>query len=51
MKRSGWVPGKTRNNNARRKNRARTVNQILRESYRLYTRDRATLKAVKQCLG
>ena len=51
MKRSGWAPGNARNTNSRRKNRIRTINQILRDSYLLHTTDRATLKAVKQYLG
>ena len=30
---------------------ARLINQILRESYRAHTCDRATRMAVKRCLG
>ena len=51
MKRSGWAPGTARTGNSQKKERARTVNQILRDSYRLHARDRATQKAVKHCLG
>jgi hypothetical protein len=52
MKRSGWAPGDARNDNApRKKARGKSVNQILKDSYRLYARDRATQKAVKHCLG
>jgi hypothetical protein len=52
MKRSGWAPGTARIENAsQKKGRARTVNQILKDSYRLHARDRATQKAVKHCLG
>jgi len=52
MKRSGWAQGTARTENtSRKKGRARTVNQILKDSYRLYARDRATQKAVKHCLG
>jgi hypothetical protein len=51
MKRSGWAPGNARIGTTRKKTRARTVNQILKDSYRLYARDRATQKAVKHCLG
>jgi hypothetical protein len=51
MKRSGWAQGNARIEPTRKKGRARTVNQILRDSYRLYARDRASQKAVKHCLG
>ena len=51
MKRSGWAPGRARNGTSQKKERARTVNQILRDSYRLYARDQVTRKAVKHCLG
>ena len=52
MKRSGWAPGHARTESPTpKKGRMRTVNQILRDSYRLYARDRATQKAVKHCLG
>ena len=52
MKRSGWAPGKAHIENASpKKGRTRTLNQILRDSYRLYARDRASQKAVKHCLG
>jgi len=53
MKRSGWVSGSARTGTARRKGRSsrRIVDQILRDSYRLYARDRVTRKAVKACLG
>jgi len=51
MKRSGWVPGTAHSNSSRKKVRARTVNQILKDSYRRYARDRASQKAVKHCLG
>lgn len=52
MKRSGWAPGIARTEStSRKKGRARTVNQILRDSYRIHARDRATQKAVKHCLG
>jgi hypothetical protein len=52
MKRSGWAPGDARNENgSRKKVRGKSVNQILKDSYRLYARDRATRKAVKHCLG
>jgi len=52
MKRSGWAPGTARNEStSRKKGRSRTVNQILKDSYRLYARDRASQKAVKHCLG
>jgi hypothetical protein len=33
-----------------KKRRTRTVSQILRDSYRLYARDRASRMAVKRCL-
>jgi hypothetical protein len=51
MKRSGWAPGTGRTGTSRKKGRARTVNQILKDSYRLHAHDRATQKAVKHCLG
>ena len=55
MKRSGWAPGAARNGTTRKKGRARTVNQtvnqILKDSYRLHARDWATQKAVKHYLG
>ena len=51
MKRSGWAPGTARTNNSRKKGRNRTVDQILKASYRLYAYDRTTRKAVKHCLG
>jgi len=52
MKRSGWASGTSRpNHSSRKKGRARTVNQILKDAYRLYARDQATRKAVKHCLG
>jgi hypothetical protein len=52
MKRSGWAPGNARTEStSRKKARTRTINQILRDSYRLYARDRASQKAVKHCLG
>jgi hypothetical protein len=52
MKRSGWAPGIARiETPSRKKARTRTLNQILRDSYRLYARDRASQKAVKHCLG
>jgi hypothetical protein len=52
MKRSGWAPGTCPHRSPTpKKGRARTVNQILRDSYRLYARDRASQKAVKHCLG
>jgi hypothetical protein len=52
MKRSGWAPGTARTIIAsRKKGRARTVNQILKDSYRLYARDRDSRKAVKACRG
>jgi hypothetical protein len=52
MKRSGWAPGTARNGaSSRKKTRARTVNQILKDSYKLYARDRTSRKAVKACLG
>jgi hypothetical protein len=52
MKRSGWAPGNARTGNVSpKKGRSRTLNQILRDSYRLYARDRASQKAVKHCLG
>ena len=42
MKRSGWAPGTARIENAsQKKGRARTVNQNLKDSYRLHARDRA----------
>lgn len=53
MKRSGWAPASARMGSAPRK-RSRTkaiVDDILRDSYRLYARDRASRKAVKHCLG
>jgi hypothetical protein len=34
-----------------RKNRRRSVAQILREAYRLHLRDRHTRVALKRCLG
>jgi len=34
-----------------KKRRSVNVNQILRDCYRLYTRDRASRIAVKHCLG
>ena len=34
-----------------KKRRARTVDQILRDCYRLYAGDRASRRAVKHCLG
>jgi len=34
-----------------KKRRSITVNQILRDCYRLYARDRASRMAVKHCLG
>jgi hypothetical protein len=52
MKRSGWAQGTARTESTfPKKGRARTVNQILRDSYRLHARDRASQKAVKHCLG
>jgi len=51
MKRSGWAPGRARTSSVRKKARAMTVNQILKDAYRLYARDRASQKAVKHCLG
>jgi hypothetical protein len=52
MKRSGWAPGNARiGSTSAKKGRTRTVNQILRDSYRLYARDRASRQAVKHCLG
>jgi len=51
MKRSGWASGTARTIASRKKGRARTVNQILKDSYRLYARDRDSRKAVKACLG
>jgi len=51
MKRSGWAPGTARAVTTQKKERVRTVNQILRDAYRLHARDRATQKAVKHCLG
>ena len=52
MKRSGWAPGTARSGSgSRKKQRSRTVNQILKDSYRLYARDRDSRKAVKACLG
>jgi hypothetical protein len=52
MKRSGWAPGTARiENTSRKKTRARTVNQILKDSYKLHARDRDSRKAVKACLG
>jgi hypothetical protein len=52
MKRSGWAPRTARAESSRKKGRSsRTVNQILKASYRLYARDRASQKAVKACLG
>jgi hypothetical protein len=52
MKRSGWAPGTARAGNSQKKGASvRTVNQILKASYRLYARDRASQKAVKACLG
>lgn len=51
MKRSGWAPGNARSSGHRKKERARTVNQILRDSYKLHAKDRASRKAVKHCLG
>jgi hypothetical protein len=50
MKRSGWTTGTVRNASTK-KSRNRTVDQILKASYRLHARDRATQKAVKHCLG
>jgi hypothetical protein len=35
----------------KKKRRTRTVNQILRDCYRLYARDPASREAVKHCLG
>ncbi len=52
MKRSGWAPGDARNGTtSRKKATGKRVDQILRDSYRLYARDRASRKAVKHCLG
>ena len=52
MKRSGWAQGNARTGAAsRKKTRAKTVNQILKDSYRLYAGDRAARQAVKHCLG
>ena len=34
-----------------KRRRTKTINQILRESYRLYARDWASRKAVKRCLN
>ena len=52
MKRSGWAPGNARTGAApRKKTRAKTVDQILKDSYRLYAGDRAARQAVKHCLG
>ena len=47
MKRSGWALGTARSGQARRKSRAQVINQILKNSYRLYVGDRASRKAVK----
>jgi hypothetical protein len=52
MKRSGWAPGTARiETSSRKKTRTRTVNQILKDSYKLHARDRDSRKAVKACLG
>jgi len=52
MKRSGWTPGEARtSNSSQKKVRGKSVNDILRASYRLYARDKASQKAVKHCIG
>jgi hypothetical protein len=51
MKRSGWAPGTARLQSSHKKSRTRTINQILRDSYKLHARDRASRKAVKHCIG
>jgi len=51
MKRSGWTPERGRAGFSRKKGTAKAVNEILKASYRLHARDRATLRAVKHCLG
>ena len=51
MKRSGWTPGNSRNGSSGKRGRAKTVNQILKDSYRLHARDHVTQRAVKHCLG
>jgi hypothetical protein len=49
MKRSGWAPGSARTSTSPKKKK--TVNQILKDAYRLHARDRASRMAVKHCLG
>jgi hypothetical protein len=52
MKRSGWAQGTARTGNpSRKKGHAKRVDEILKDSYRLYARDRASQKAAKHYLG